>query len=180
MNTIIEESQCPNYELCGNTVPVPGIGNGFCMTCGSWFKYGGFGWNQLTFINSSEICSVCFNDCERKLMFPAGCGHSFCIDCSKQILFWNSSRYCKSPVSYGCPPCPNGCNNPITGYQCDCIEYDPVIDQWQQNDPVNWNRWNNEQTISIETCDNNPVYGKCICPLCRAKYVRMADKHESI
>jgi hypothetical protein len=142
------------------------------MNCGSWSKYIGFGWDQLTFIDSSEACVVCYGDHERKLMFPAGCGHSFCIKCSKSLLFSDEHKYCKSPVFYGCPPCPNGCENPEKGYQCDCLEYDPVIEQWMQNDLANWTRWNDDQNTSIENGDYTSAYGKATCPLCRAQYVR--------
>ena len=92
-----EDSKCHNFELCQND-KVTGIGSDFCMTCGSWFKVCGFGWDKLIFIDSTDECVVCMNLCDRKLMFPTNCGHSFCVECSKNILFWDETRYHLSPV----------------------------------------------------------------------------------
>ncbi len=162
--------KCGNYELCGHD-KVPGISSNYCMTCGSWFKVGGFGWNKLTIINSADECVVCMNICERKLMFPTNCGHSFCISCSRSILFWNRTIYTLSPVPYGCPPCPNGCINPVKGKQCDCEEYDSIQDLWQESKPTEFHRWNSDQNISIDNSSND-IYGNGVCPLCRKKYIR--------
>ena len=164
--------RCKNHELCKNEA-VPEVGQGFCMCCGSWCKFG-HGWDELEFINTTEEnkeCSVCSNNCDRKLMFPTNCGHSFCISCSKDLLLWDETRHHLSPVPYGCPPCPNGCINPVRGRQCYCEEYDSVQEQWKRERLVEYNRWNDEEHDSIET-DDGSSYAKMSCPLCRSKYVR--------
>jgi hypothetical protein len=165
------ETKCGNYELCGN-YKVPGIGSDYCMACGSWFKVSGFGWDKLIIVDSSDECTVCMNLCERKLMFPTNCGHSFCITCSRNILFWDEARYTLSPVPYGCPPCPNGCENPEKGKQCDCEEYDSVQEVWGQSNPTMINKWNDDQNRSLENSSNDITYSKRTCPLCRKKYDR--------
>ena len=164
-------TKCSNYEFCEHD-KVPGIGSDYCMTCGSWFKVSGFGWDKLSIVDSTDECAVCMNECGRKLMFPTKCGHSFCISCSRNILFWDETRYHLSPVPYGCPPCPNGCENPEMGKQCYCEEYDAIEDIWKQNHPEQYDRWNNEQNTSIDNSGNDVTYGKATCPLCRKKYVR--------
>ena len=162
--------RCVNYEFCGND-RVPGMGSECCMGCGSWFK-GGFRWDKLTIVDSTTECDVCMNVCARKLLFPANCGHSFCLPCSRQILYYNESTYFLSPVTYGCPPCPNGCENPVRGKQCDCIEYDSVQNAWEQANPDDFTRWNDAQNASIDHGETNEIYGRGACPLCRKKYSR--------
>ena len=166
-----EDSKCPNFELCKHN-KVPGIGSECCMTCGSWFKVGGFGWDKLIFFDSTDECVVCMNLCERKLMFPTNCGHSFCVECSKNILFWDETRYHLSPVPYGCPPCPNGCENPEKGKQCYCEDYDSLEDEWQKSNPVQFNKWCSDQDNSIDNSFKDITYGQGVCPLCRKKYMR--------
>jgi hypothetical protein len=165
------QSKCVNYEFCEHD-KVPGIGSDYCMVCGSWFKVCGFGWDKLTIVDSTDECAVCMNMCERKLMFPTKCGHSFCINCSRNILFWDETRYHLSRVPYGCPPCPNGCENPEKGKQCYCEEYDSIQEHWEQHNPDDFNIWNNAEKESINDSSNDVTYGKCTCPLCRKKYVR--------
>ena len=166
----INTSKCGNYEFCGNE-KVPGMGSDFCMTCGSWFKIGGFGWDKLTIIDSTEECIICMNISERKLLFPTNCKHSFCLSCSRNILLWDATRYHLSRVPFGCPPCPNGCVNPIKGKQCYCEEYDYIQDGWEQNKPEEFKMWNSEENKSVDS-SNDVTYGKCVCPLCRKKYNR--------
>jgi hypothetical protein len=167
--------KCKNYELCESLLPQDhyiNIGNYLCMTCGSWFKFG-LGWDELTFIDSNEECSICFNNCTKKLIFPTNCGHSFCIKCSKNILFWDETRYHLSPEPYGCQPCPNGCINPIKGEQCYCEEYKIVQDNWKLEQPDAYKQWNDNEDLSIEQGeDNNSYFSNCTCPLCRKKYKR--------
>jgi len=164
------ESKCENHELCNHNID-PYSGSPFCITCGSWFSAGGFGWDKLTFIDCDEECPVCYEQCNRKLMFPTNCGHSFCIKCSKDILFYDESRYHLSQVPYGCPPCPNGCENPIREQQCQCEEYSAIQNIWEQNDPELYKLWYDNEDDSINE-PTEEVYGRAICPLCRSKYER--------
>ncbi|MAJ97321.1 MAG: hypothetical protein CMI56_01765 [Parcubacteria group bacterium] len=144
------------------------------MTCGDWFKVGGFGWNELEFRVSEEECAVCNETKNVFLKFPTNCGHSFCTLCSRQILFWREDRYHLSPVPYGCPPCPNGCINPNKGTQCYCEEYDEIQERWRLDNPDEYNTYNDHENISIDlgSSSDDSVYGSCRCPLCRDKYVR--------
>jgi len=144
------------------------------MCCGSWFKIDGFGWDHLEFKDCDEDCDVCGEPVTRKLEFPTKCGHSFCISCCKNILFFDSTRYTLNPVNYGCPPCPNGCSNPEKGKQCDCMEYDEIQLTWKEEYPDEYDFWFDEQRISIETGETTEgcVYGSCKCPMCRREYRR--------
>jgi len=83
--------KCKNYELCNGTLALDHyemVANYLCTTCGSWFKICGFGWDNLEFKDCDEDCDVCGVSVDRKLKFPTNCGHSFCILCSKTILFY--------------------------------------------------------------------------------------------
>ena len=164
------ELNCANYEFCGGQ-RVPDMSSDFCMTCGSWFK-AGFGWDKLEIIDCNEECVVCMNVCQRKLRFPTKCDHSFCLICSRNIIFWDETRYHLSPEPYGCPSCPNNCKNPKQGKQCYCEEYDSVQEIWQESNPTEFNKWNKDKNASIENSVNGITYGKGTCPLCRKKYVR--------
>jgi len=152
---------CINYELCNNTALTA---SGFCMTCSSWLKCG-----ALSIVDSTGNCGVCMNPSQRKVVFPAGCGHSFCVACSRTTLIIHGSRYHLSPVPYGCPPCPKGCDNPTQGKQCMCQEYDAVQEAWAQSNTGAYNRWNDDQNTPR---DGSIIYGKWCCPLCKKKYTR--------
>ena len=109
------------------------------------------------------------------MLFPTNCSHSFCIECCKNLLFWDETRYHLSPEPYGCPPCPNGCINPIKGKQCYCDEYTELQDNWEIENPVQWKKWNKAEHLSIDLSieDVGSSFGKRICPLCREKYIKV-------
>ncbi len=95
--------KCKNYDLCHGTVSLDHYefhANYLCMTCGSWFKIGGFGWNKLEFRDcpQDEECAVC-NETETQVKFPANCGHWFCVSCSRNILFWVATSSVKVDIS---------------------------------------------------------------------------------
>jgi len=184
LNTIYDEAyerhgiKCKNYELCQHILPptaYEGGTNYLCMTCGDWFKIGGFGWNELEFRVGEEECVVCTETSNKQLNFPANCGHWFCVPCSRNILFWDEARYHLSPIPYGCPPCPNSCENPEKGKQCYCEEYDEIQNVWEQEQPDKYKEWNDAETKSIELSETIPgsVFGSKKCPLCRKKYERV-------
>ena len=171
------EIKCKNYELCKHTLPLEHyehLANYLCMTCGDWFKVGGFGWNELEFKESDEECSVCFEKSKKQLKFPTNCGHWFCISCSRNILFWKEQRYHLSPEPYGCHPCPNGCINPIKGEQCYCEEYTELQDKWEIENYEQWKKWNDAEHLSIDLgeTEQGSIFGSCKCPICRTKYIR--------
>ena len=159
--------KCKNYELCEGVLPPDhyvGFENYVCMTC----DRSGFGWKELDFVDGDDECSICLDVVTRKLKFPTKCGHSFCISCSKNILFYNECRYHLSPVAYGCPPCPNECDNPMKGIQCYCYEYDDVQETWKRENPMEYNRWNDEDLDAGNT--GWEVFGSKTCPLCKSVY----------
>ena len=183
LNTIYDEDyeengiKCKNYELCQHILPpdhYEHLANYLCMTCGDWFKVGGFGWNELEFRVREEECVICNETRNKQLKFPANCGHWFCISCSRNILFWDETRYHLSPIPYGCPSCPNGCINPEKGKQCYCEEYDEIQDNWEINNPDDYKRWNEAENLSIDSGEDNPgsIFNSKKCPLCRTVYSR--------
>ena len=160
--------KCRNYKLCESILP-PDCWewgkNYLCINCDN------FGWNELSFIDCDEDCCICLNYCINKIKFPTNCGHYFCVKCCENLLFWDETRYHLSPEPYGCPPCPNGCINPIKGKQCYCEEYSEIQDIWEIEKPNQWKEWNEAENLSIEQSeDGNSSFSKGICPLCRKKY----------
>jgi len=131
-----------------------------------------FGWKELVFKESAEECAVCNETENKKVRFPADCGHLFCAPCSRNILFWDEERYHLSPVPFGCPPCPNDCINPLKGKQCRCEEYDEILDRWERDYPENYQEYNDAEDLSIELSETTPgsVFGSRRCPLCSKKY----------
>ena len=168
--------KCPNFELCDTTAPdwYLGFWEGYCMSC-----YMSFGQKTLEFRDVTEPCVICFDTKHRELKFPADCRHWFCISCSINIIFWDVTRYCLSPVPYGCPPCPNGCKNPLRGLQCGCGEFynnkaeifcdfdkgAGVIQKWERRYPDQYQKWLEDERISFTI----PIgaYANRTCPLCR-------------
>jgi hypothetical protein len=161
--------KCKNYELCTHILPqdwYEHFANYLCMTCDM------FGWRELEFRETQEECIVCNETTHKQVKFPTNCGHWFCVSCSRNILFWDETRYHLSPVPYGCPPCPNGCINPIRGRQCYCIDYDEIKDKWEEEYPEKYEEYNNAENLSIELSEetSGSIYSSKKCPLCRKKY----------
>ena len=100
---------------------------------------------------------------------------------SINIIFWEPTKYCLSPVPYGCPPCPNGCKNPLRGVQCNCVEFynntatffcdfdkgPGVIQKWDRKHPDQYQKWIDKESISFKI----PIgaYANRTCPLCRKR-----------
>lgn len=164
----VTRSECQNVELCGPDDNDEETKNWYyesfkyCQNCRS------FNWGNLIFHDSEKVCSVCGEN-GRQMKFPAdGCTHSFCIPCSRKILFWDECRYHINPCSYGCPECPNGCVNPERGHQCYCEAYDAVKDKWITDNPGDSGRYNEDEGVSI--LDGEPegsAFNSGRCPLCR-------------
>lgn len=169
--------KCKNHDLCEGVLPpdwFEKVANYLCANCGSWFKIGGFGWDELEFRQTDEECAVCNEVCNKQVKFPTNCGHWFCVPCSRNILLWDETRYHLSPVPFGCPPCPNECINPVRGKQCYCEDYDEILEQWERDNPQKYNEYNDAQNESIELSETTEgsVFGSKKCPLCRIKYER--------
>jgi hypothetical protein len=121
------------------------------------------GTKSLRFRDATEPCLVCSGH-ERQIRFPAdGCTHWFCASCCHKIICWDPRRYFLNPITYGCPPCPNGCINPTKGPQCDCDEYCAVQNKWTM-----YTQWFNDETLSIvQSEDDGSAISSKKCPLCR-------------
>ena len=150
--------KCPNYVVCGKKAPewLYDCHAGKCgMTCRNF--------DVVTRNNeNNEECPVCFDNPDLFVKFPT-CEHYFCGTCIRSLMFWDETKFHLSRVPYGCPPCPNGCENPIMGRQCYCEEYDPVQEQWEKDFPHLYKRWNDNEILSIE----QPDFSIGRCPMCR-------------
>jgi len=161
--------RCLNFLVCQHT-SAPTCGP-LCMTCGSWLKLDGFGWDQLDIaLDSPEPCPVCLGEHLPSVRLPQ-CTHRLCPDCFRCIMFWDETRHHLDPRPYGCPPCPNACDNPVRGSQCYCDEYDTIQDAWKVSHPNEYQLWNESEHLSIEI----PIEGSYAskqCPICREEYHR--------
>jgi hypothetical protein len=120
---------------------------------------------------TDKECDVCNEVRGNEMKFPAkDCEHYFCVQCSRDLLLFDESRYHLSREPFGCPPCPNGCTNPIKGRQCYCYEYQYTIMGWEEVYPEKFIRWDEAELKSIKDRDNS-AYGSCCCPICRRQFV---------
>ena len=165
---------CPNVKFCSGYNPawVLEAHHGFCCSC-AHFDFGKIKFKKNI---NNESCDVCMEYPEYFVKFPS-CDHYFCKKCTQEIIYWDETKYHLSPVPYGCPPCPNGCENPIRGKQCYCIEYwnDEegelgVIQQWEQENTEQATEYNEAEGISIEDSmtSTEDAYASGKCPLCRS------------
>jgi len=159
---------CANAEFCNS--------QGFmgdpktCMGCGSWMKIGGKKWDVLEFRDTTSECSICFEATGREVKFPAeSCQHWYCIRCSRKLLLWDETRHHLNRVPFGCPPCPNRCENPTRGRQCYCEEYDAIQENWERMRPEEFTAWNDAENNSMDCCEEE-VYGSRKCPVCRRTF----------
>jgi hypothetical protein len=114
--------QCVNFELCETNT---NSHNSLCKNCRLWGEI------PIISKNKKQQCYVCNEMVNKKMIFPTNCGHDYCIDCTRYMLFCGeTSVFNISPEPYGCPPCPNGCSNPMIGNQCTCLLYNDVIEEW--------------------------------------------------
>ena len=170
--------KCRNYKFCENIVSSHYIktnGNYICMVCNL------FGWGELEFKEqNNQQCGICLETTQVQLKFPAlGCPHYMCTNCSREILFWDESMFQLSPEPFGCPPCPNGCYNPVRGFQCCCENYvgieDPnnpsVIEKWKIEQPEQYKKWDENEAFSVELgSDTYSLRSNKRCPFCRKRY----------
>jgi hypothetical protein len=102
---------------------------------------------------------------KKDMKFPP-CNHYFCIDCCKKIIYWDAKEYHLSPEFYGCPECPNNCNNPKRGAQCYCDDYIEIQKEWSKDNPQ-FIKWVEDESSLIKEYYENTIYGNQKCPLCR-------------
>ena len=160
--------KCKNYRLCNKLLQCPHRNNNnndynyLCYYCM------GIKWGELEFKINDEECIICKTICKTHVKFPY-CTHWFCVICSNKILIWDSSLYHLSPVKFGCPPCPNACDNPERGKQCNCNEYQRIIDKWKRNNIDDYNQWRalEDESIELSETTEGSAFGSFTCPLCR-------------
>ncbi|KAK3255133.1 hypothetical protein CYMTET_35606 [Cymbomonas tetramitiformis] len=171
---------CENAEFCGQRWISPAyleIHNGRCMNCAI------MGHSGLEFRDAvpGEACAVCLEDGGRLMRFPVkDCQHWFCIGCTRMLVYGDECRYHLDPRMFGCPPCPNECENPVRGIQCGCDDYDTVIEAWRKQEPLGmlcdyegpcnqgYIEWNEAETHSINAGGPaGSVIGKGECPVCK-------------
>jgi len=81
----------------------------------------------------------------------------------RYLLFCDEiSVFNVSPVPYGCPPCPNHCNNPEKGRQCQCVIYDNVIEAWWNQNIEQGEKFTFECYLDGKTRNRQKIN----CPLC--------------
>ena len=105
--------KCMNYELCETVLPKWWYDCKACYICTNCDMFFGL---VLDFIATQE-CVIC-GETKIHVKFPAQCGHSFCVSCSRNIIFGpGEDHYSLSTIPYGGPPCPDGHINPVKGPQ---------------------------------------------------------------
>ena len=177
--------KCTYHEMCGDQWHQWHTENhiekgGHCTLC-HLYSFGG----RLKFRDcpEGEECAVCYGTGRQAKFTAEGCVHWFCIDCARLLMYWDEDRYHLDPRAFGCPPCPNGCDNPVRGKQCGCEEYESVISEWEHSEPtqpflgnandmkrVEFCQWNQREHESIEVGEPSASsFGKQMCPMCKRK-----------
>ena len=155
-------TKCKNYNLCGLVFPEwwwDSKGSYLCTVCNKdWGR-------ALECKGSVEECSICYTQ-QTPMKFPAGCDHWFCGRCTRVIVYGDEQAENASPVPFGCPPCPNQCPNPSVGPQCDCEEYEDVMDLWSYEFEEEANAFHDflDTLVTVTEPTNK-------CPLCRSSVV---------
>jgi hypothetical protein len=163
---------CPNKVLCGRAVPewLCECFLNMCPTCGVMFGLP-LGRQYVVKVVAEHMeCPVCYEDDKVLIEFPAECGHGFCAGCTKKLMTIVSKRDGEmSPVPYGCPVCPNGCQNPTIGVQCRCRENLVNIAIWMHANPDVSDVWSAMNELSQRQVI------ECVslqsCPMCRKQFV---------
>jgi hypothetical protein len=163
-------NQCINYKFCKG-VAFPELMEDTCLLCGPWYSEGE-GWGKLEFLDDPNLeCSVCFMT-GMQMKFPTNCGHSFCLYCSRNLLYYNDDMFDICPVKYGCSPCKHyikDSKKSCTNRPC-CDEDQNVLDTWEASDYDNFIRWNYDELNYRNQNKDHLVTKKC--PLCRKVYER--------
>jgi hypothetical protein len=155
---------CLNHEFCGGSTctQLLEIHHELCKSCEISYHFG-MKVERLTIFDTNEKCVGCNKLVKRKMMFPDGCGHSFCLPCSQNILLEKDEDDERvSPELFRCPPCPNGCKNPDQGPRCDCEEYDEVKKKWEMENPVLYELYNKLERY----LDENTEFKSYECIIC--------------
>jgi hypothetical protein len=159
--------KCINYVFCKGTI-IKELEIPTCLLCGKWYEHGEK-WGELEFIETDEDCPVCYAK-GLQMKFPTNCGHSFCIQCCRNLLIYQEELYCICPTKFGCPPCKHYIENIINSCKnrpC-CDEDQNILDNWEKEDYESFIKWNYFE-FNISNEDHNYLLTKK-CPLCRAIY----------
>lgn len=147
--------QCKNYNLCGEVL-VSSASKARCLCAGCYMDWG----RGLEFREAPAECPVCF-ETKASMKFPGSCDHWFCCSCIHAVVYGLEIEPGVSPVLFGCQPCPNGCSNPDIGPQCNCEEYQPIVQMLKHN--LDYRYFVQDNTTYVQGIDK--------CPLCRAPAV---------
>ncbi len=163
-----------NQEFCkGDTcTELLDIRHGLCLDCEVTFHFS-MKVERLTIIDASGPCLGCCKTVSRQVMFPTDCGHSFCFSCFEHCFYVDGDEYRLSVEVSGCPSCPNGCQNPRVGRQCECKEYDHLKNMWKRIHPSMYEFHTTMEEI-IQKDIPKPTRK---CPTCNKKPKRKR-KHE--
>jgi hypothetical protein len=165
---------CINFVICDHKTREE---NSLCWNCANHADIYGYGWGVLQYKDCDEECDVCLNRCDKKLIFPAGCGHAFCIECSYNILHLQPKEIIPLSVEpFGGPSCPNGCVNPEIGDQCFCSELDDEIEAWREANESQWYDWCEAEDNYNDNLERPYSSRGCgVCPLCRSECLHIRE-----
>ena len=169
--------KCCNFDFCGFIGPkwkYLYCYNGSCLECYKSFGPGVKLQMKKTDGDDSE-CPICYSENTKMVKFPAkDCINWFCIDCCKTMIWRDPSRYHLNPILFGCPPCPNQCENPEKGKQCDCTEYEALKKEWKTIDHEGYHEWQQKEQYSIKNTPDS-YFGEGKCALCRRMFIPFND-----
>jgi hypothetical protein len=93
---------CPNVRLCGRWMPSVFLGcnRGYCTNCAVlWGK-------TLSFVEMTEECPVCLGQpVGGGVRHPAGCGHVFCVPCTRRLFYGSGDDDDDDDRHTECPLC---------------------------------------------------------------------------
>jgi hypothetical protein len=165
----INKSKCINYKFCKGTSYIE-LEENTCLLCGTWYTYSE-GWGKLEFIEDPALeCTVCYK-VGIQMKFPTNCGHSFCIQCCRNLLYFQNEIYNICPIQYGCSPCKhfNIENNINSCKKRPCCDEDEILlNTWEDKDYDNFMRWIHDEFNCINEDTDELITKKC--PLCRKIY----------
>jgi hypothetical protein len=158
--------KCQNYALCQNECQLwlLDVYNGRCPDCEHVEGVGGVPLPEVKENKGNIECPVCFDIPDVFIKFPP-CTHHFCANCSRRLIFLDETKFEVSRVIFGCPPCPNGCQNPRVGRQCHCEEYEDIMKIWERDHPDHCREFE-EMQMFVDDNLHDETIGRC--PICRA------------
>jgi len=160
--------KCKNFDLCEALLPTWEC-KGCCRCTNCDIQFGNF---TIIFEEREDECGVCLETTMKQAKITPHCSHWFCVPCARKLVGCDPqwlAQYELSMVPYGCPPCPNGCANPVQGVQCYCEEYyaeGGIYEQWFKECPEDHRKHGDDEERTLKE-NRQPLK----CPLCRASLV---------